>query len=90
MNSTEERSKRKIKEGIVLSNKMQKTLTVRVSRSLHHPRYDKLVTRWKKYYAHSEENVPVGSVVRIMETRPLSKIKRWRVIEVLEKPTENI
>lgn len=87
---TVERKQRKTKEGVVLSNKMQKTVTVRVTRTFHHPRYDKLVSSWKKYYAHTEENIPVGSVVKIVESRPLSKLKRWRVIEVIEQATENV
>jgi small subunit ribosomal protein S17 len=89
MDSTE-RNKRKFKEGVVLSNKMQKTVTVSVARSFHHPKYDKLIKQNKKYYAHTEENIPVGSVVRIMETRPLSKLKRWVVVEVIEKEMETV
>jgi small subunit ribosomal protein S17 len=77
--------KRKIREGVVVSNKMQKTVTVQVTRTLQHPIFDKIVTRAKKYYAHVEEDakIEVGQRVRIVETRPLSKLKRWRVLEVL-------
>ncbi|MFA6914858.1 MAG: 30S ribosomal protein S17 [Parachlamydiales bacterium] len=76
-----ERKKRKIKKGIVVSNKMQKTLVVRVQRTLLHPRYGKVITLNKKYYAHYEGNdYKVGDEVSIMETRPMSKLKRWRVV----------
>ena len=79
------RSTRKVREGIVVSNKMQKTITVRVEKTMKHPRYAKVVTRSKKYYAHAENNKEIqeGQRVRIMETRPLSKLKRWRLVEVL-------
>jgi len=77
-------SKRKVREGVVVSTKMQKTVTVKVERTIRHPDFDKVVTRAKKYYAHNENpDVQVGQKVRIIETRPLSKLKRWRVIEVL-------
>lgn len=80
----ERAEKRKIREGVVVSNKMQKTVTVKVERTIRHPVYDKVVTRAKKYYAHNENNdIQVGQKVRIVETRPLSKLKRWEVIEVL-------
>lgn len=75
--------KRKIKEGIVISNKMDKTVTVRIEYRVRHPKLEKVVIRGKKYYAHNEEEIPMGSKVRIVETRPLSKLKRWRVVEVL-------
>jgi small subunit ribosomal protein S17 len=79
------RNKRKIREGIVVSNKMQKTVTVQVERSLRHPHFEKVISRAKKYYAHVDnaQEIPVGKKVRIEETRPLSKLKRWRVVEVL-------
>ena len=78
-------NRRKIREGIVVSNKMQKTLTVQVERTIRHPHFDKIVNRVKKYYAHAEnaQEIPLGKLVRIEETRPLSKLKHWRVIEVL-------
>jgi len=77
----QERSNRKVKKGIVVSNKMQKTVVVKVEQTIRHPRYGKVVTRSKKYYAHNE-SAPLkeGDVVQIMETRPMSKTKCWRVI----------
>ena len=76
--------KRKTREGIVVSNKMQKTVTVIVKRTISHPHFSKIVQRAKKYYAHSENaDIQVGQRVRIEETRPLSKLKRWRVVDVL-------
>ncbi|NGX37638.1 MAG: 30S ribosomal protein S17 [Chlamydiae bacterium] len=76
--------KRKVREGVVVSNKMQNTVTVRVNRSLRHPHLQKVVIRGKKYYAHHEnKEIAVGAKVRIIETRPLSKLKRWRVLEVI-------
>lgn len=75
---------RKVREGVVVSNKMQKTVTVKVERTMRHPTFGKVVTRAKKYYAHNENpDVQVGQRVRIVETRPLSKLKRWQVVEVL-------
>lgn len=74
---------RKIKSGVVVSNKMDKTVTVRVTRTLKHPRYNKTINLWKKYYAHTEHELEVGQEVKIQETRPLSKTKRWRVVEVM-------
>jgi small subunit ribosomal protein S17 len=76
-------SARKVREGVVVSNKMQKTVTVQVLRTYRHPEFDKVVTRSKKFYAHVETEVSVGKRVKIEETRPLSKLKRWRVIEVM-------
>jgi small subunit ribosomal protein S17 len=77
-------SKRKVREGIVVSTKMQKTITVKVERTIRHPDFQKVVKREKKYYAHNENpDIKVGQKVRIIETRPLSKLKRWRVLEVL-------
>jgi len=79
------RNSRKEREGVVVSNKMQKTVTVRVERTIRHPQFEKVISRTKKYYAHAEnaQEIPVGKKVRIEETRPLSKLKRWRVVEVL-------
>lgn len=75
---------RKVREGVVVSNKMQKTVKVRVDRTFKHPNYNKVITRGKIYYAHVEEGVvEIGKLVRIVETRPLSKLKRWRVLQVL-------
>ncbi len=77
-------TKRKVREGVVVSNKMQKTVTVRVDSRMRHPELQKVVVRGKKYYAHNENlEISVGAKVRIIETRPLSKLKRWRVLEVL-------
>lgn len=76
--------KRKIREGVVVSTKMQKTVTVKVERTIRHPDFEKVVTRAKKYYAHNENpDVQVGQKVRIIETRPISKLKRWKVMEIL-------
>ena len=81
-----ERSARKVREGIVVSNKMEQTAVVAVVERVRHPKYNKFVLRTKKLYAHDEQNdVNVGDKVRVMETRPLSKTKRWRVVEVLER-----
>jgi small subunit ribosomal protein S17 len=77
-------AKRKMREGVVVSTKMQKTITVKVERTIRHPNFDKVVTRAKKYYAHNENpDIQVGQKVRIIETRPLSRLKRWRVLEIL-------
>jgi small subunit ribosomal protein S17 len=77
-------TKRKIREGVVVSNKMQKTVTVKVERTLRHPHFEKTYSQAKKFYAHSEiEGIQVGQRVRIVETRPISKLKRWLVLEVL-------
>ncbi len=81
------RGQRKVREGAVVSDRMDKTIVVNVERRFAHPLYGKQVKRHKKYYAHDEENTArVGDVVRIMETRPLSKNKRWRLIEVVRRP----
>jgi len=75
---------RKERVGEVISDKMSKTVVVRVERRVPHPRYGKVVTRSSKFYAHDEEGrAKVGDRVRIVETRPLSKLKRWRVVEIL-------
>jgi small subunit ribosomal protein S17 len=80
------RAKRKERVGEVISNKMTKTITVRVERRFPHPRFKKVVTGYKKLYAHDEKSqAKVGDRVRIEETRPLSKLKRWRLVEVVEK-----
>ena len=88
-NSSEQekvRGRRKTRVGTVLSDKMNKTVVVVVERRYAHPLYGKQVTATKKYHAHDENNeYKVGDTVRIMETRPLSKLKRWRVVEVLER-----
>ena len=82
----EERNLRKVMIGTVTSNKMDKTVVVSVETSVKHKVYDKIVKRTYKLKAHDEENVcQIGDKVKVMETRPLSKDKRWRVVEVLEK-----
>jgi small subunit ribosomal protein S17 len=86
MTDTTIRSNRKAREGLVVSNKMNKTVIVALVERVRHPKYDKFVIRTKKFYAHDEANdAKVGDKVRIVETRPLSKTKRWRVVEVLER-----
>ena len=80
------RGSRKVRTGTVLSDKMEKTVIVGVERRVAHRLYGKQVVRTKKYYAHDEDGqARQGDVVRIVETRPLSKQKRWRLIEVVEK-----
>ena len=80
------RAKRKERVGEVIANKMAKTITVRVERRFPHPRFKKVVTGYKKLYAHDEKSeAKVGDRVRIEETRPLSKTKRWRLVEVVER-----
>jgi small subunit ribosomal protein S17 len=84
--SAAERAARKTREGVVLSNKMDKTAVVAIVERVRHPKYGKFMLRTKKLYAHDEANaVNIGDKVRLMETRPYSKSKRWRVIEVLER-----
>lgn len=80
------RNNRKERIGVVVSNKMQKSIIVAVKRKVKHPIYGKFVNKTTKFYAHDENNVcEVGDLVRIMETRPLSKMKRWRLVEIIEK-----
>jgi len=80
------RGNRKERVGEVISNKMAKTIIVRVERRFPHPRFKKVVTGYKKFYAHDEKGeAKVGDRVRIEETRPLSKTKRWRLVEVVEQ-----
>jgi len=79
------KSVRKTKEGTVLSNKMMKTVVVSEERKVMHPLYKKRVKKTKKYKAHCEEVLSIGDFVRIEETRPLSKEKRWRVVDVIKK-----
>ena len=80
------RNARKTREGIIVSNKMDKTAVVAVVERVRHPKYGKFMMRTKKLYAHDETNdVNIGDRVRVMETRPLSKNKRWRVVEILER-----
>ncbi len=83
---TSSRNARKVRVGVVVSDKMQKTVVVQIDRRIPHPTYGKMVTRTKRLKAHDEENsAKLGDTVRIMETRPLSKDKRWRVVEIVER-----
>lgn len=84
--SAMERNLRKERTGIVVSNKMDKSITVAVKRKVKHPIYGKFVNKTRKLLAHDEENTcNIGDTVRIMETRPLSKRKSWRLVEVIER-----
>jgi small subunit ribosomal protein S17 len=81
-----ERNLRKTKVGVVSSNKMDKSITVTVERKVKHPLYGKFVKKSTKFHAHDEKNeCSIGDTVKIMETRPISKTKRWRMVEVIEK-----
>jgi small subunit ribosomal protein S17 len=82
----QQRAHRKMRIGTVVSDKMQKTVVVAIQRRVPHPTYGKMMTRTKHFKAHDEQNASkAGDVVRIMETRPLSKDKRWRVVEIIER-----
>ena len=84
--ATTERAARKVREGVVTSNKMDRTAVVTVTERVRHPRYNKTMRQDKKLYVHDEANdLNIGDRVRVMETRPLSKLKRWRIVEVLER-----
>lgn len=84
--NTIERNLRKTKIGVVSSNKMDKTITVKVERKIKHPLYGKFLKKTNSFHAHDEKNeCSIGDTVKIMESRPLSKTKRWRLIEVIEK-----
>ena len=84
--TTSARGYRKVREGIVVSDKMDKTVVVEVEDRIKHPRYAKIIRRTKRYKAHDGENAcGVGDRVRLMETRPMSATKRWRVAEIIEK-----
>ena len=83
---TKPRGERKLRQGVVVSDKMDKTVVVEIRRRTTHPLYRKTITRSEKLHAHDETNdVRVGDRVQIAETRPLSKQKRWRVVEVIER-----
>lgn len=85
-NNTEERNARKVREGMVVSNKMNQTAVIAIVERVAHHKYSKMVVRTKKLYAHDATNdVNIGDRVRVMEIRPMSKLKRWRIIEVLER-----
>jgi len=84
--TTATRNRRKVRVGTVVSDKGDKSITVRVDRTMTHPRYFKTIKTASKFYAHDEKNeAKIGDVVRIMETRPLSKTKHWRLVEIVEK-----
>jgi len=84
--STAERGRRKVRTGVVVSDAMDKTVVVRIDRQVRHALYGKTVRRASKLAAHDEQNdAHVGDTVRVVETRPLSKSKRWRVVEVVER-----
>ncbi len=77
---------RKERVGYVVSDKMNKTIVVRVDRRVRHPKFEKIITLGSRFYAHDEKNeAKIGDRVRILETRPLSRLKRWRLVEILEK-----
>ena len=87
--TTKPQGRRKQRTGEVLSSKMAKTIVVRVERRFQHPQFKKVVTSYKKFYAHDEKSeAKPGDRVRIEETRPLSKLKRWKLTEIIEKNTE--
>lgn len=80
------RNLRKVRIGLVVSNKMEKTISVEVTRNMKHPKYGKFISKKSKFFAHDvENNCKIGDKVKIMETRPLSKNKRWRLVEILER-----
>ena len=82
----EQRALRKTRVGVVVSNKMEKTITVAIERKIQHPIYKKYFKKTTKFLAHDEKReCSIGDKVKIMETRPLSKLKRWRLVEVVEK-----
>src|SRR5579871_5000689 len=84
--SAQRRAMRKTRVGLVVSDKMQKTVVVAIERRVAHPVYGKMITRTKRLKAHDEENsAKTGDTVRIVETRPLSKDKRWRVVEIVDR-----
>ena len=82
----EERALRKTRVGKVVSDKMDKTIVIAIEDHIKHPTYGKIISRTSKIYAHDEENTcGIGDTVEVMETRPLSKTKRWRLVEIVEK-----
>ena len=82
----ETRNSRKVRQGIVVSDCNDKTIVVQIKERKAHPIYKKMMTTTKKFHAHDENNeAHIGDTVRIMETRPLSKMKRWRLVEIIEK-----
>lgn len=86
MSEQNERNLRKTRVGMVVSNKMDKTIVVAIEDNVKHPKYGKIIKRTLKVYAQDDENAcDIGDKVRVMETRPLSKLKRWRLVEIIEK-----
>ena len=86
MSEEEGRGQRKVRPGVVTSDRMEKTVVVQIVQTIRHPVYPKIYRRRKNLYAHDETHgAKVGDRVRVMETRPMSKLKRWRVVEVLER-----
>ena len=84
--ASSDRTRRKVRTGVVVSEKMDKTVLVRIDRKVRHPLYKKTLARSNKLAAHDENNdARVGDTVRVMETRPLSKTKRWRIVEIVER-----
>lgn len=80
------RNVRKSRQGLVVSDKMDKTIIVRIDRTLRHPLYERIIRMHSKLYAHDEKNdARVGDRVKVMETRPLSRLKRWRLVEIVER-----
>jgi small subunit ribosomal protein S17 len=80
------RARRKVREGLVVSNKMNKTIVVAVVERVRHERYSKTIQRTQRLYVHDEEGTAgIGDTVRVMETRPMSKLKRWRLVDVVER-----
>lgn len=84
-NNAADRSSRKVRIGLVTSNKMEKTVVVKIERRVQHALYSKVLIRTNKLKAHDEMNCDIGDTVEIMETRPISKDKRWRVVRIVEK-----
>ena len=86
MTQANERGRRKVRTGVVVSDAMDKTVLVKIDRQIRHPLYQKIVRRSSRFAAHDEANdAHVGDTVRVVETRPLSKTKRWRVVEIVER-----
>ena len=85
MDDTETRNARKVRTGVVVSLSGEKTITVKIDYRKHHPKYGKMMTMSKKLHCHDEIGSGLGDTVRVMETRPISKTKRWRVVEIVEK-----
>lgn len=83
--NAEARGRRKVRQGVVASNKMEKTVVVKIVRRVQHPLYGKTVLKTTKYKAHDELSCDIGDTVEIMETRPISKEKNWRVTRIIEK-----